>query len=88
MANKKAIYSPEHEVLVRLLREARQAAGLTQTQLAERLGKKTHSAIVKMEQGQVRVEVIELRRICLALGVPLRAFIERLESEIDRLGDG
>ena len=84
MANQKAIYSAHHAILVRRIREARQAAGITQTELATRLGKRSHTAIVKLEQGQVRVEVIELRKLCLALGIPFRAFVDGLEEELER----
>lgn len=87
MANKKNIYSDEMRLLVRHIKEARIAAGLTQEELAFKLGKKTHSAIAKLEQGQVRVEFFDLRRICQILEVPFMEFVGRLEGDLASEGD-
>lgn len=84
MANQKPIYSKELKILVEQIREARLAAGLTQTELAQHLGKKSHTAVVKLEQGQVRVELLELRRICSICRVPFRDFIDRLENDLEK----
>ena len=76
----KSVFTEEYEVFLRLLRETRQEAHLTQRQMAERL--RHHQAFVsRSETGERRLDVIELRVLCKAMGVPLRQFIDRLEAE-------
>jgi transcriptional regulator with XRE-family HTH domain len=79
----KTIYSREYAVVLRLLRAARDKAGITQVELAEKLGL-TQSFVSKIERGDRRLDIVQLRTLCKALGVPLREFIEQLESELDR----
>jgi transcriptional regulator with XRE-family HTH domain len=71
--------------MLTLLRETRQAAGVTQVQLAERLDE-TQSQISKLERGEVRIDVIELRTILLALGASLPAFMAKLEERLGERG--
>lgn len=60
----------------------RQQAHLTQREVATRLDH--HQAFVsRSETGERRIDVIELRAICRALGVPLREFIDFLENELE-----
>jgi transcriptional regulator with XRE-family HTH domain len=77
----KTIHTAEYGALLTLLRETRQAAGVTQVQLAERLDE-TQSQISKLERGEVRIDVIELRTILLALGATLPAFVAKLEERL------
>jgi len=66
--------------LTTLLRQLRLDAGLTQVDLADRLGQ-TQSYVSKYESGEQRLDLIELEAICKAVGTPLKKFIERyLES--------
>jgi len=62
-----------------LLRESRRAAGLRQRDLATRLGV-PQSYVSKVETGERRLAVLEVRRLCRALGVPFPAFAGRLEE--------
>jgi transcriptional regulator with XRE-family HTH domain len=78
----KTIHTAEFATMLTLLRETRQAAGVTQVQLAERLDE-TQSQISKLERGEVRIDVIELRTILLALGASLPAFMAKLEERLD-----
>ena len=79
----KSVFTEEYEVFLRLLRETRQDAQLTQRQMAERL--QHHQAFVsRSETGERRLDVIELRVLCKAMGVPLRKFIDRLEAELEK----
>ena len=55
------IYTKEHKQLVKRLRDARIEAGLEQTE-AGKLLKKTQSYISKIESGQRRVDIIQLKR--------------------------
>lgn len=69
-------------MVLRLLRDMRHDADLTQRQVAERL--RHHQAFVsRSETGERRLDVIELRALCRALNVPLREFIDRLEAELE-----
>ena len=64
--------------LVRL-REAREHAGLTQNDLASRLGE-TQSFVSKCERGERRMDVVELREFCKAMGITLDKFIMQFEK--------
>lgn len=75
----KKAYIERRNRLTTLLREMRVAAGLTQTELATRLGK-DQTFISKYESGERRLDVLELREICRAIGVSLEEFVKRLEK--------
>jgi transcriptional regulator with XRE-family HTH domain len=62
----KSLRSPAHIRLLELLFAARVKAGLTQQQLANRLGK-PQSFIAKYEGGERRIDVIEFIAIADAL---------------------
>jgi transcriptional regulator with XRE-family HTH domain len=59
--------SKRHKILIALLAERRKAAGMTQAQLADRLGK-SRSFIARLESGQRRVYVVELLKLAEVLG--------------------
>ncbi|MBS0213278.1 MAG: helix-turn-helix transcriptional regulator [Proteobacteria bacterium] len=66
--------------LAALLRQVRVDANLTQSQIAERIGQ-TQSYVSKYENGEQRLDLIELELVCKAVGVSLTDFVERyLES--------
>jgi transcriptional regulator with XRE-family HTH domain len=77
----KSIFTDEYGVLLDLLRETRQAAQLTQVQLAKRIGQ-SQSFVSKVEIGERRLDVIQLRTLCQALGTTLPAFIAQLEERL------
>ena len=54
-----SIYSKEYKAFLGRLRQARIAAGLTQAEVATRLGR-PQSYVSKCESGERRVDVIEL----------------------------
>jgi transcriptional regulator with XRE-family HTH domain len=62
-----------------LLRAYRKEAGLTQVQLAEKLGI-DQSLVSKIECNERLLDIIELRCICIALGTNLQDFISRYEA--------
>lgn len=70
--------------LAGLLRELRVEAGLRQEDLAARLGA-SQNAVSNLELGERRLDVLELRLVCAALGVTPEEFVRRLE---ERLADG
>lgn len=75
----KSIFSRDYALLINLLREQRAQAGITQSQLAARL-QQTQSFISKCERMERRLDVIELRAWCEALGTSLADFIARFDS--------
>ncbi len=77
----KSIHTREYAVVLRLVREARQEAGLTQVDLAKKL-RLTQSLFSKMERGECRLDIVQLRRICHILGLTLVEFVERLERDL------
>jgi len=65
-----------------LLRQMRTDGGLRQADLARKL-RQPKSFVSKYESGERRIDVLELREICRALGVSLTEFVRRLENESD-----
>lgn len=77
----KSIYTKEYKIFLRCLREARKKAGLTQTQLAERLDE-SQSLISKCERGERRIDVVELSKFCNAFGISLADFALQLTAAL------
>ncbi len=77
----KSIHTPEQKKLQRLLRQVRCGAGLRQEDLARLLGKR-QSFISRYESGERRLDILELRHICQAVGVSLTDFVNRLEKSL------
>lgn len=67
--SKRTIYSSDYELFLRMLKHAREEAGVTQAVLAKRLGI-TQSALSKCERGELRLDVVQSRDWCRALKVP------------------
>jgi len=77
----KSLRSTESEKLTALLRTVCSEAALTQSEVAERLNL-PQSFVSKYESGERRLDLIELRHICKALGITLGDFVRRFEKEI------
>lgn len=75
----KSIYLEEYTLFLEMLRAAREQAGLTQEQVAIRLGE-SQSFVSKCERGERRLDVVELRTWCLALGIPFHGFLKRFND--------
>lgn len=75
----KSIGTAEQKRLVTLLRQIRLDAGLRQVDLAERLGQ-PQSFVSKYESGERRLDLLELWRICEAVGIPLSKFVRLFEQ--------
>lgn len=78
---KKSINSKEHKRLLELLVQLRLNLGLTQVELSKKL-KVPQSFVSKYETGERRLDLIELKEICSALGSNLKDFVERLEKAL------
>jgi ribosome-binding protein aMBF1 (putative translation factor) len=77
----KTIYAKEYQLLLRLMRDARDKSGVTQVELAESLGQ-SQSFVSKIERGERRLDVLQLRTILAICGVKLTDFVERFEREL------
>jgi transcriptional regulator with XRE-family HTH domain len=82
---KKPLHSPQHKAFLQLLRETREDAGLRQKEVAQKLGK-PQSFVSKYESGERRLDLLELRDVCLVLAVHPVTFLKKLEKRLARLG--
>lgn len=73
----KSIYSDKHGELAELLRSLRLQVGLTQTQVADRLGRH-HPFVHDYETGQRRLDVVRLRQIAGILDTTLTEIAKQL----------
>lgn len=80
---RKSVRTREYATFLELLIDVRHRAGLTQSQLGQRLPFE-QPAISKIERGERRVDVIELKMICVQLGITLHDFISELEDRLAR----
>ena len=79
MGRAASIYSRDYKVFLKLLRREREKAGLTQIDVAECL-QQTQSFVSKCERGERRLDIIEVREFCRAIGIDLKGFVTILES--------
>ena len=79
----KTIFSGENQAVVQVLRDARISAGLTQAQLAARLGRdQSHVSLV--EGSQRRLDVVEFLQFGWALGVDPLDLLGRIVAVIEQ----
>jgi transcriptional regulator with XRE-family HTH domain len=79
----KSVHTPEYTAFLRFLRETREAANVTQVELARRV-RQTQSLVSKWERGEIRLDVIQLRTICRSLGTDLPTFALQLEERLSK----
>lgn len=75
----KTLQSARHKALIDLLIARREASGLTQTELASRLGE-YQSFVARLESGQRRVDVVEFIALSQELGFDAKKEIGRLAA--------
>ncbi|ESX27828.1 helix-turn-helix domain-containing protein [Mesorhizobium sp. M1060] len=68
-----------HKALIALLIKNREAAGLTQVELATRLGQ-YQSFVARLESGQRRVDVVEFINLAEILGFSAPSAIKKLSE--------
>jgi len=74
--------NPEaYRIFLHLLRDARESAGVTQEQLANRL-KETQSFVSKCERWERRLDVVDLLLFCAALNIDPLHFVEAVSKAI------
>lgn len=69
-----SIYSKDHQYLIEQLKKARHNAGLDQRAVAKLLNK-TQSYISKIESGQRKIDVIQLKKIAKIYKKDLNFFV-------------
>lgn len=79
----KSIHTRQYRMLIGLIREERERRHVTQEQLASALSMK-QAVISKIENCERRIDMLEMRQICLALEVPLVEIINKFEERISR----
>ncbi len=72
---KKGIYSRAHKKIVGKLKQARKEAGLDQQEVARQLGK-TQSYISKLESGQRKLDILQLKELAAIYHKKITDFIE------------
>ncbi len=78
----KSLRTQQNEVFLALLRDRREALGLRQADLAERLGQ-TQATVSRVETGETRLDIIELRAWLQALNMSFLAFMKQLDIKLD-----
>lgn len=77
----KSLHRKEYKILLKLLYAKRMAAGLKQEELAKKLG--VHQSFIsKTENGERRLDFVELADFCTALGTDLTALTEEFQKEL------
>ena len=71
----KAIYTKDHNAIVERLKQARLESGLGQVEVAENLGR-TQSYISKIESGQRRFDVLQLKEFAKLYKKSLDYFVK------------
>lgn len=78
---RKSVHSEAYKVLRKHLVAARDEAGLTQTQLAKKLGR-PQSFVAKYEGGERRIDLVEFLEIARILKADERRVIRELKAMI------
>ena len=76
-----SVYRDEYRSMIELLKEIRLESGLKQEDVAAKL-EVQQTFVSKIEIMDRRVDLIELRDLCAAYGVPLAEFVTRLETRL------
>ncbi|MCZ4074999.1 helix-turn-helix domain-containing protein [Agrobacterium sp. LMR679] len=80
----KSTHTPEYQLLVEILTDTRRKAGLTQQQVADRLGK-PQSYVAKAEGSERRLDVVEFAKLSAAMDqdptVLLQLLLARMEEQ-------
>ena len=77
----KSIHNKAYQQLLSLLRSKRLDRGITQEELASRLGV-GQGIVSKIETHERRLDLIELREICLALGISFPEFVMEFDNDL------
>ncbi len=78
----KTVFTRAYKVLIDVLIAERKKAGITQEELASRVNK-PQSHISKYENGERRLDVIELIQIAKALDIDVVPLIRKVQDVVD-----
>jgi transcriptional regulator with XRE-family HTH domain len=78
-------FSDDYREMLRRLRAARTAAGLTQVEVARAFGI-TQGFVSKIERGEVRIDPIELLRFATLFGVSVSSLLPDQPGELGESG--
>jgi transcriptional regulator with XRE-family HTH domain len=70
-------HDPRYRQLIEALADARRSAGLTQAQLAKKLGRR-QQFVSKFEVGERRLDAVEFVDIARTLGIDVGKFLRNL----------
>ena len=76
---RKTLRGPGHQRVIAVLVRAREAAGLTQRELAAELNR-PHSFVGRIEAGERRIDIIEFIEIARILGADPKRLFDQLLS--------
>jgi len=79
----RSVFTDAHAALRHTLIAERKAVGVTQVQLAHRLGK-PQSFVSKFERGERRLDVIEFVAVADALGLDPNGLLHAVLNELER----
>jgi ribosome-binding protein aMBF1 (putative translation factor) len=77
----KSLHTRHNELFLSLLRDRREALGMRQADLAERLGQ-SQTIVSRVENGERRLDVIELRAWLRALKLGFLPFMKALDARL------
>jgi transcriptional regulator with XRE-family HTH domain len=75
----KSVFTEKYEQFRKRLIEARKAGGLTQMQLAEKLGR-PQSFVSKYERGERRLDVVEFLEVARAIAIDPFRLLKELDE--------
>lgn len=78
----RSTHYPRYQLFLDALRKARVDAGITQTELAERVGNR-QVFISKLERGDRRMDVVDLFEYCEEAEIDVLAFVRRLKASFE-----
>jgi transcriptional regulator with XRE-family HTH domain len=81
MPERRWVTSPTYEAAIRVIIETRQARGLSQRELAAKLGK-PYSFVSKIERRERRLDVVEFVALARALNVEAADLMAKLAAEL------
>ncbi|MCS4293766.1 transcriptional regulator with XRE-family HTH domain [Comamonas sp. BIGb0152] len=81
----RSTHNPNYQLLLSVLTSTRKRMGVSQVELAQRLGN-TQTFVSKCERGERRIDAVELVEFAEALGVPplevMTEYLERRDSNL------
>jgi transcriptional regulator with XRE-family HTH domain len=81
----RSTHYPRYQLFLDALGKARRDAGVTQAELANRVGNR-QVFISKLERGDRRMDIVDLFEYCEAAGIDFLPFVKTLKASFDANG--